>query len=92
MNYEINPKDEYPKNYSGKIKIIMKDGTTYSSSQECLRGGRRDPLSRTEVIKKFEANLKFANVKSSEIERLYDFVKNIFKSKNLKDINEINFN
>ena len=58
VNYEINPKDEYPKNYSGKIKIIMKDGTTYSSSQECLRGGRRDPLSRTEVIKKFEANLK----------------------------------
>ena len=21
VNYEINPKDEYPKNYSGKIKI-----------------------------------------------------------------------
>ena len=34
----------------------MKDGTTYSSSQECLRGGRRDPLSRAEVIKKFETN------------------------------------
>ena len=92
VNYEINPKDEYPKNYSGKIKIIMKDGTTYSSSQECLRGGRRDPLSRTEVIKKFEANLKFANVKSSEIEKLYNFITNIFKSKNLNELNEINFN
>ena len=92
VNYEINPKDEYPKNYTGKIKIIMKDGTTYSSSQECLRGGRRDPLSRTEVIKKFEANLKFANVKSSEIEKLYNFITNIFKSKNLNELNEINFN
>ena len=92
INYEINPKDEYPRHYTGKIKLIMKDGTVYSSSQECLRGGKRDPLSTDEVRKKFEANLKFANVKSSEIERLYDFVKNIFKSKNLKDINEINFN
>ena len=92
INYEINPKDEYPRNYTGKIKLIMEDGTVYSSSQECLRGGKRDPLSTDEVRKKFEANLKFANVKSSEIERLYDFVKNIFKSKNLKDINEINFN
>ncbi len=92
VNYKINPKDEYPKNYSGKIKIIMKDGITYSSSQECLRGGRRDPLSRTEVIKKFEANLKFANVKSSEIEKLYNFITNIFKSKNLNELNEINFN
>ncbi len=70
----------------------MKDGTTYSSSQECLRGGRRDPLSRTEVIKKFESNLKFANVKSSEIEKLYNFITNIFKSKNLNELNEINFN
>ena len=36
--------------------------------------------------------LKFANVKSSEIEKLYNFVKNIFKSKNLNEINDINFN
>ena len=92
VNYEINPKDEYPRNYTGKIKIIMKDGTTYSSSQECLRGGRRDPLSKTEVIKKFEANLKFANIKSSEIEKLYNFITNIFKSKNLNELNDINFN
>ena len=92
VNYEINPKDEYPRNYSGKIKIIMKDGTTYSSSQECLRGGKRDPLSENEVIKKFEANLQFANVKSSEIKKLYNFITNIFKSKNLNELNEISFN
>ena len=47
---------------------------------------------KNEVRKKFEANLKFANVKSSEIEKLYNFVKNIFKSKNLNKINDINFN
>ena len=92
VNYEINPKDEYPKNYTGKIKIIMRDGTIYSSSQECLRGGKRDPLSVNEVKKKFEANLKFANVKSSEIEKLYDFIKNIFKSKNLNGLDKVNFN
>ena len=91
-NYEINPEDEYPRNYTGKIKIIMKDGTIYSSSQECLRGGKRDPLSMNEVKKKFEANLKFANVKYTEIEKLYDFIENIFKLKNLNGLDEINFN
>ena len=70
----------------------MKNGTIYSSSQECLRAGRRDPLSKIDVIKKFEANLKYANVKSSEIEKLYNFITNIFKSKNLNELNEINFN
>ena len=69
----------------------MKDGTIYSSSQECLRGGKRDPLSYNEARKKFEANLKFANVKSSEIEKLYDFIKNIFKSKNLNGLDGVNF-
>ena len=92
VNYEINPNDEYPRNYTGKIKIIMKDGTIYSSSQECLRGGKRDPLSTNEVKKKFEDNLKFANVKSAEIEKLYNFIKNIFKSKNLNSLDEVNFN
>ena len=70
----------------------MKDGTIYSSSQKCLRGGKRDPLNKNEIRKKFEANLKFANVKSNEIEKLYDFIKNIFKSKNLNGLDEVNFN
>ena len=91
VNYEINPDDEYPRNYTGKINVIMKDGTIYSSSQECLRGGKRDPLSQNEVNEKFEANLKFANIKSNEIDKLYNFLKNIFKSKNLNFLNEINF-
>ena len=68
----------------------MKDGTIYSSSQECLRGGKRDPLSINEV-KKFEANLKFVNVKSTEIEKLYDFIENILL-KNLNGLDEVNFN
>ena len=91
VNYEINPDDEYPRNYTGKINVIMKDGTIYTSSQECLRGGKRDPLSQNEVKEKFEANLKFANIKSNEIDKLYNFLKNIFKSKNLNFLNEINF-
>ena len=91
VNYEINPDDEYPRNYTGKINVIMKDGTIYSSSQECLRGGKRDPLSQNEVNEKFEANLKFANIKSNEINKLYNFLKNIFKTKNLNFLNEINF-
>ena len=69
----------------------MKDGTIYSSSQECLRGGKRDPLSINEVREKFEANLKFANVKNSEIKKLHDFIKNIFKSKNLNGLDDVNF-
>ena len=91
ISYEINPKDEYPKNYSGNIKVFKKNGEILSANQPSLRGGKKDPLSITEVYQKFEANLNFAGIKKNEIKKLSIFVENIFKEKNLKKLSEINF-
>src|SRR6056300_1151138 len=91
ISYEINPKDEYPKNYSGNIKVFKKNGEILSANQPSLRGGKKDPLSITEVYQKFEANLNFAGIKKNEIKKLSIFVENIFKEENLKKLSEINF-
>jgi hypothetical protein len=91
ISYEINPKDEYPKNYSGNIKVFKKNGEIISANQPSLRGGKKDPLSITEVYQKFEANLNFAGIKKNEIKKLSVFVENIFKEENLKKLSEINF-
>ena len=90
--YEINPKDEYPKNYTGDITIYKKNGEQISSSQACLRGGRKAPLLKDEIYNKFEANLKFSNIKSKEINELKVFINNIFKAKNMNLLEKINFN
>ena len=90
--YEINPKDEYPKNYTGDITIYKKNGEKISSSQNCLRGGRKAPLLKDEIYNKFEANLKFSNIKSKEINELKVFIDNIFKAKNMNLLGKINFN
>ena len=91
ISYEINPKDEYPKNYSGNIKVFKKNGEILSANQPSLRGGKKDPLSFKEVYNKFEANLNFAGIKKNEIKKLSVFVDNIFKEENLKKLSEINF-
>ena len=86
VSYEINPDDEYPKNYTGDITIFNKNGTSISANQNCLRGGKLSPLKEEEVYKKFEENLKFSNVKSDEIKKLSDKINTIFNIKNLEDI------
>ena len=86
VSYEINPDDEYPKNYTGYITIFNKNGTSISANQNCLRGGKLSPLKEEEVYKKFEENLKFSNVKSDEIKKLSDIINTIFNIKNLEDI------
>lgn len=91
ISYEINPNDEYPKNYSGNIKIFKKNGDILSANQPCLRGGKKDPLSFEEVRQKFHANLNFAGIKKDEIAKLNSFVENIFKTKDFKSLSEIDF-
>ena len=86
VSYEINPDDEYPKNYTGDITIFNKNGTSISANQNCLRGGKLSPLKEEEVYKKFEENLKFSNVKSDEIKKLSGKINTIFNIKNLEDI------
>jgi len=49
-------------------------------------------LSIKEVYKKFEANLNFAGIKKNEIKKLSKFVENIFKTKDFKNLSEIDFN
>ena len=86
VSYEINPDDEYPKNYTGDITIFNKNGTTLSANQNCLRGGKLSPLKEEEVYRKFEENLKFSNVKSDEIKKLSDKINSIFNIKDLGDM------
>ena len=86
VTYEINPNDEYPKNYTGDITIFKKNGTTISANQSCLRGGKRSPLGVEEIYRKFEANLKFGNVKSEKIKELRSKIDTIFNMKNLNEI------
>ena len=69
----------------------MKSGEILSAKQDCLRGGRKAPLTFREVADKFNANLNFANIKKSEIQKLGFFVDNIFSCKNLSELENIDF-
>lgn len=62
ISYEIDPQDEYPRNFSGHLEATLKDGRTLSFRQPHMRGGAHEPLPEAELVAKFEANLRFGEV------------------------------
>ena len=78
ISYEIDPKNEYPKNYSGEINIILKNSQVIKETQPGLRGGKLFPLDQSEVEEKFLDNLKFGNLSSREVENVKKFFATFF--------------
>jgi 2-methylcitrate dehydratase PrpD len=56
ITYVIDPGNEYPRNYSGHIRVETADGRRIALDQPHLRGGVREPLTGTEIRAKALAN------------------------------------
>ncbi|NNE87205.1 MAG: MmgE/PrpD family protein [Silicimonas sp.] len=78
VSYVIDPDDEYPRNYTGHVRVEMKDGTVFEERQGQLRGGVKDPLMREEIVEKAAANLSFANRPEGAAEVLRSFSSSLF--------------
>jgi 2-methylcitrate dehydratase PrpD len=73
VRYEIDPDDEYPRNYTGRILATLKDGRTLEEFQPHLRGGSRDPLTREELLKKCAANIVYGGLDPALVTAIADF-------------------
>ena len=58
VRYEIDPKNPYPKNFTGHIRATLRDGTVIEERQPYMRGGAQEPLSRADIEQKFLLNAK----------------------------------
>jgi 2-methylcitrate dehydratase PrpD len=74
VRYELDPTIDYPRHFSGHVKVRMTDGTVLEENQPHPRGGFEDPLPPQEIEAKFRANASLALPahKTDEIVRLVD--------------------
>ncbi len=56
IRYEIDPANEYPKNFTGHLRATLADGRVEEIEQPHMRGGIHDPLSAQELHGKFIDN------------------------------------
>jgi 2-methylcitrate dehydratase PrpD len=60
VRYEIDPTIDYPRHFSGHVKIKLVNGTVLEENQPHPRGGLESPLPPEEIEQKFRANARLA--------------------------------
>jgi 2-methylcitrate dehydratase PrpD len=60
VRYELDPTIDYPRHFSGHVKIRLADGTILEENQPHPRGGFESPLPPEEIEAKFRANARLA--------------------------------
>jgi 2-methylcitrate dehydratase PrpD len=58
IRYELDPTIDYPRHFSGHVKIVLVDGTVLEENQPHPRGGLESPLPPEEIEAKFRANAR----------------------------------
>jgi 2-methylcitrate dehydratase PrpD len=58
VRYRIDPQNPYPKNFTGHIRAMLRDGTVVEERQPHMRGGAHEPLTRADIEEKFVLNVQ----------------------------------
>ena len=86
IRYEIDPDNDYPRNYSGHVRARLKDGSVHEERQPHLRGGAREPLARAEILSKFRANAKFGGWNRARSDALEAFLATLAEQPDLSGL------
>lgn len=70
IRYEIDPDDPYPDNYTGTVRVSLRNGEVMTLHQPHMRGGWREPLSQEELSEKYRANVRYGGWEASTGEAL----------------------
>lgn len=57
VRFEIDPANPYPNEYTGHIRVTLRDGSVIEERQPHLRGGAHEPLTRQDIEEKFALNV-----------------------------------
>ena len=87
IDYEIDPNDEYPENYTGTLILETFDGKILEARQPCFRGGKKQPLTQKDFDNKFIKNLEYAQLDTEKKKKVEEFTNTIFDKPDFSKIN-----
>jgi 2-methylcitrate dehydratase PrpD len=88
IRYEINPNDEYPRNYSGHLRATFSGGRQREFRQPFMRGGAHAPLSTTELEAKFMDNILYGGWSRASGEQLRRLSSDVFAQPTLTALSD----
>jgi 2-methylcitrate dehydratase PrpD len=88
VRYVLDPTIDYPRHFSGHVKIFLEDGTLLEENQPHPRGGYEDPLPPEEIEDKFRANARLA-LTPDKVERILDSVRHLEQLQSINALTEL---
>lgn len=70
ISYSIDPENEYPRKFTGHLKITLDDSSTLEFDQGYMRGGVEAPLGDAALAQKFRDNVRFGGGSDDDAGRL----------------------
>jgi 2-methylcitrate dehydratase PrpD len=78
VGYVVDPKNPYPRAYTGHLRVTLNDGSVVEERQANLRGGAADPLSRAEIEAKARENCRYGGWDGARADALIGFAARAF--------------
>jgi 2-methylcitrate dehydratase PrpD len=88
VRYVLDPTIDYPRHFSGHVKVVLDDGTILEENQPHPRGGLEDPLAPEEVEAKFRANAQLA-LPADNNEKIIDAVSRLEQLPSIGSLSEL---
>jgi hypothetical protein len=78
VRYRIDPSNPYPDNFTGHIRMTLRDGSVIEERQPHMRGGAHEPLSRQDIEDKFLLNARHGGYDAARAQTALKLATNIF--------------
>jgi 2-methylcitrate dehydratase PrpD len=88
IRYRINPDDEYPRNFTGHLRAVLRDGTEREFRQPHMRGGAHAPLPAAELEAKFMDNTRYGGWSEATAGRLLRLTRDLFTLPRMEPLTE----
>ncbi len=84
VRYEVDPANPYPNEYTGHVRVKLKNGKVLEERQPHIRGGRHEPLSRADVEEKFRGNCAYGGWSPAQADAFLAWARGAFDSRALE--------
>ncbi len=83
IRYEVDPNDEYPRNFTGRLRATLRNGQTREIRQPHMRGGAHEPLTTREIETKCADNALHGGWTAEKAETLRAVSATLFEARSM---------
>ncbi|HSF22223.1 MAG TPA: MmgE/PrpD family protein, partial [Burkholderiales bacterium] len=77
ISYVIDPSNPYPREYTGHVRVTLKDGSVREIRRPHFRGGAHAPIPDEELERKYRDNCRFGgwrDERAAQVARAIDAI------------------